>query len=156
MKRSSQPRTIGIMTTMVGQAIAQEIIQDPIQVTTIPGPHPSARQVAKPDTRKVMKNEVPIGRANRRVEAGSFFTATGTIWYAGTMSISLALPFQTAKQLATAIRKKKIGCLELLDLYLKRVETHNPGLNAIIAPDIEGARKRAEAAAKAVKDGKKL
>jgi hypothetical protein len=72
------------------------------------------------------------------------------------MSKSLALPFQTAKQLAAAIRKKKIGCLELLDLYLKRVEAFNPELNAIIASDIEGARKRAKAADKAVKAGKKL
>src|SRR6478609_5180858 len=67
-----------------------------------------------------------------------------------------ALPFQTAKQLAEAIRKKKIGCLELLDLYLARVEAHNPALNAIIATDIEGARKRAKAADRAVKTGKKL
>jgi amidase len=70
--------------------------------------------------------------------------------------MSLALPFQTATQLASAVRKKKIGCLELLDLYLKRVETYNPRLNAIIATDIEGARKRAKAADKAVKAGKKL
>ncbi len=67
-----------------------------------------------------------------------------------------ALPFQTAKQLAAAIRKKKIGCLELLDLYLKRVEAYNPALNAIIATNIEGARKRARAADKAVKAGRKL
>jgi amidase len=70
--------------------------------------------------------------------------------------MTTALPFQTAKQLAAAIRKKKIGCLELLDLYLKRVETYNPALNAIIATDIEGARKRAKAADRAVKAGKKL
>jgi len=70
--------------------------------------------------------------------------------------MSLALPFQTAKQLAAAVRKKKIGCLELLDLYLKRVEAYNPELNAVIATDIEGARKRAKAADKAVKAGKKL
>src|SRR6185312_11502554 len=70
--------------------------------------------------------------------------------------MTAALPFQTAKQLAAAIRKRKIGCLELLDLYLKRVEAHNPALNAIIATDIEGARKRAKAADKAVKSGKKL
>ena len=49
-----------------------------------------------------------------------------------------ALPFQTAKQLASAIRKKKIGCVELLDLYLRRIEAHNPELNAIIAMDVEG------------------
>jgi amidase len=66
------------------------------------------------------------------------------------------LPFRTAKQLASAVRKKKIGCLELLDLYLKRVETHNPSLNAILAMDVEGARKRAKAADRAVKAGKKL
>lgn len=70
--------------------------------------------------------------------------------------MSLALPFQTAKQLAAAVRKKKIGCLELLDVYLKRVEAYNPELNAIIATDIEGARKRAKAADRAVKAGKKL
>ena len=70
--------------------------------------------------------------------------------------MSLALPFRTAKQLAAAVRKKKIGCLELLDLYLKRVEAHNPELNAIVATDVEGARKRAKAADRAVKAGKKL
>ncbi|HTR86856.1 MAG TPA: amidase [Reyranella sp.] len=70
--------------------------------------------------------------------------------------MSTPLPFRTAKQLASAIRKKKIGCLELLDLYLKRVEAYNPRLNAVIATDIEGARKRAKAADKAVKAGKKL
>jgi amidase len=68
----------------------------------------------------------------------------------------LDLPFQTAKQLAAAIRKRKIGCLELLDLYLKRVEAYNPQLNAIIATDVEGARKRAKAADKAVKKAGKL
>ena len=70
--------------------------------------------------------------------------------------MSLALPFRTAKQLAAAVKKKKIGCVELLDLYLKRIEAHNPELNAVIATDIEGARKRAKAADKAVKAGKKL
>ena len=29
----------------------------------------------------------------------------------------LDVPFRSAKQLASDIRKKKIGCLELLDLY---------------------------------------
>ena len=72
------------------------------------------------------------------------------------MTAMTSLPFQTAKQLASAIRKKKIGCLELLDIYVKRVEAHNPALNAIIASDIAGARKRAKAADKAVKAGRKL
>jgi hypothetical protein len=82
-------------------------------------------------TRKVMKKEVPRGRTNRMQEAGSFFTVGGTICYG--LGMSNALPFQTAKQLAAAIRKKKIGCVELLDLYLKRIEAYNPALNAVIA-----------------------
>ena len=62
----------------------------------------------------------------------------------------LATPFRTAKELAADIRRKKIGCLELLDLYLARVAKHNPSLNAIIAMEIEGARKRARAADRAL------
>jgi amidase len=139
---------------MVGKAIAQEIIHDTIQVPITPGTRPMARTVATPDTRKVMKNEVPSGRAKRVQEAGSFFTAGRTICYGDYMS--KPLPFQTAKQLASAIRKKKIGCLELLDLYLERIAAHNPELNAIIAMDVEGARRQARAADRAVKAGKKL
>jgi amidase len=62
----------------------------------------------------------------------------------------LATPFRSAKELAADIRRKKIGCLELLDLYLSRVDTYNPALNAIIATDVEGARKRARAADRAL------
>src|SRR4029453_6214282 len=65
----------------------------------------------------------------------------------------LGVPFRSAKQLATAIRRKKIGCLELLDLYLARVAKYNPALNAIIATDVEGARKRARAADRALSKG---
>ncbi len=63
------------------------------------------------------------------------------------------VPFRSAKQLATEIRRKKIGCLELLDLYLARVERYNPKLNAIIATDLDGARKRARAADRALVKG---
>ena len=35
------------------------------------------------------------------------------------------IAFQSARQLASLIRRKKIGCLELLDLYLARIERHN-------------------------------
>jgi len=65
----------------------------------------------------------------------------------------LSLPFRSAKQLASLIRHKKIGCLELLDLYLKRGEQYNPKLNAIIFKDVDGARKRARQADKALSKG---
>ena len=66
----------------------------------------------------------------------------------------LALPFRSAKQLAADIRRKKIGCLELLDAYLARVDTYNPRLNAIVVTDRDGARRRARAADTALKKGK--
>src|SRR5580704_9862417 len=61
--------------------------------------------------------------------------------------------FWSAKQLAGAVRRRKIGCLELLEHYLKRIERHNPVLNAIIATDLPAARRRARAADKALAKG---
>ena len=66
----------------------------------------------------------------------------------------LDLPFRSAKQLAADIRRKKIGCLELLDTYLARVDTYNPRLNAIVVTDRDGARRRARAADAALRKGK--
>jgi amidase len=63
------------------------------------------------------------------------------------------IAFWPAKKLAAHLRNRKIGCLELLDHYLDRVERHNPALNAIIATDIPGARKRAKAADRALAKG---
>jgi amidase len=63
------------------------------------------------------------------------------------------IAFAPATQLAQKIRQKKIGCLELLDHYLARVEKYNPAINAIVSTDIAGARKRARAADRALKAG---
>ena len=38
----------------------------------------------------------------------------------------LDVPFRSANQLAGLIRRKKVGCLELLNHYLERVERYNP------------------------------
>jgi amidase len=65
----------------------------------------------------------------------------------------IALPFRSAKQLASLIRKKKIGCLELLDFYLKRVERYNPKINAVIFMNVDAARKRARQADRALTKG---
>jgi len=59
------------------------------------------------------------------------------------------IAFLPAKRLAGLIRRGKLGCLELLEHTLARVERYNPALNAIIATDIPGARRRARAADKA-------
>jgi amidase len=65
----------------------------------------------------------------------------------------LPLPFRSAKELGSAVRRRKIGALELLELYLRRVEQYNPKLNAIVATDLDGARKRARAADRALARG---
>jgi amidase len=57
----------------------------------------------------------------------------------------LDVPFRSATQLAAAIRAKKIGCLELLDLYLARVEKYDGALNAVVVRDFDRARTRARA-----------
>src|SRR5262245_33003869 len=62
--------------------------------------------------------------------------------------------FRSAKYLTAQIRRKKIGCLELLDLYLARVDKYNPALNAIIATDLDAARARAREADRALAEGK--
>src|SRR5690242_19196295 len=66
------------------------------------------------------------------------------------------LAFRSAKQLASAIRRKKISAVELLDLYVKRGERLNPRINAIVATDLANARKQAKAADAALKRGKVL
>src|SRR5687767_10340554 len=62
----------------------------------------------------------------------------------------LDVPFRSARQLAADIRKKKIGCVELLDLYLARVAKHDGSLNAVVVRDFDRARKRARAADRAL------
>src|SRR5207249_8196885 len=62
----------------------------------------------------------------------------------------LDVPFRSARQLAADIKKKKIGCLELLDLYLARVEKYGGALNAVVVRDFERARTRARAADRAL------
>jgi amidase len=53
------------------------------------------------------------------------------------------IAFAPATQLASMIRRKKIGCLELLEHYVARLEKYNPAVNAIVVTDLASARKRA-------------
>jgi amidase len=61
--------------------------------------------------------------------------------------------FRSATALTAAIRRREIGCRELLEHYLTRVERHNPALNAIIVTDLDGARRRANEADAALTRG---
>jgi amidase len=61
--------------------------------------------------------------------------------------------FRSATALGTAIRTREVGCRELLEHYLERVERHNPALNAIIVTDLRRARRRADEADAALARG---
>ena len=63
------------------------------------------------------------------------------------------LPFRSALELAAEIKAKRIGCRELLELYLKRVERYNGALNAVIATRLDAARQRADEADRALARG---
>jgi len=65
----------------------------------------------------------------------------------------LDIPFRSARQLAAGVRKKEIGCLELLDLYLTRIERYDGAINAVVVRDFERARRRARAADRALAKG---
>src|SRR5690349_8058541 len=63
------------------------------------------------------------------------------------------IAFAPATRLASLIRRKKIGCLELLEHYVARLEKYNPAVNAVVVTDLPGARKRARAADRALATG---
>ena len=52
-------------------------------------------------------------------------------------------PFASASELAAAIRARRTSASELVELYLARIERHNPSLNAICTLDAAGAQRRA-------------
>jgi amidase len=53
--------------------------------------------------------------------------------------------FLSARSLARLVRTRRIGCLELLEYFIARVERHDPKLNAVVVRDYAAARKRARA-----------
>ncbi len=64
------------------------------------------------------------------------------------------IAYRPAHVLADMLRRREIGCLELLDHHLDRVARFNPALNAIIWMDPERARSRAREADTALARGK--
>ncbi len=52
----------------------------------------------------------------------------------------------SATALAAMLRTGKIGCVELLEHFLARIERFNPTLNAVVATDIDSAMAQAETA----------
>ena len=55
------------------------------------------------------------------------------------------LSFASASFLAAAIRARQVGCLELLDHFIGRVERFDGAINAVVVRDFDRARARARA-----------
>ncbi|WP_308404018.1 amidase [Streptomyces rhizosphaericus] len=58
--------------------------------------------------------------------------------------------------LATAVRTREISPVEILDIYLRRIDKHDPEINAFVWRDDETARAAARVAAQRVLDGTDL
>jgi amidase len=54
------------------------------------------------------------------------------------------IAFVSARKQASLIRKREVGCLELLDQMIARVERLDPKINAVVVRDFERARARAK------------
>ncbi len=63
------------------------------------------------------------------------------------------LVFQSAHQLARAVRERKVSATEVLEAHLAQIALHNPKLNAIVTLDEERARRRAKEADEAIARG---
>jgi amidase len=55
-------------------------------------------------------------------------------------------PFATASELLADLRGGKVSSTELTEAYIRRIEQHDPQLNAVVVRDFERARKAAQAA----------
>lgn len=61
--------------------------------------------------------------------------------------------FSSATEMLQALRQRRISAVELLDLHLRRIEHHNPALNAIVTRNDQAARRAAAQADKARAQG---
>ena len=64
--------------------------------------------------------------------------------------------YQSAVDLVNAIRNKKMSVSEVIQAHIDRIEQFNPGINAIVAMDLEGAIDAAKAADKKIASGEQL
>lgn len=67
-----------------------------------------------------------------------------------------SLPYRSARALVAALSKGELSSRELLEAYVTRIQQHNPAINAVVALDLDGARRAADAADAAARRGEPL
>ena len=56
----------------------------------------------------------------------------------------MTLAYETATALAGKIRSKELSSRELTELYIGRIEKHDPGINSVVVRDFERALEGAD------------
>jgi amidase len=72
------------------------------------------------------------------------------------MTSAASLAFLPAHELARRVRQREVSAVELLELYIGRVERLNPRINAVVVLDLERALAAARAADAALAQGRVL
>ena len=85
--------------------------------------------------------------------SGGSAGAGGSGGAGGTREGSLPSPFDSASSIAAAIQDGRVSAVDVLELYLGRIDASNPEINAVVALDAEGARARAQEADEALANG---
>lgn len=68
----------------------------------------------------------------------------------------MSVVFESAAALARRLKRREISSRELTDLYIERIERYDGTLNAVVVRDFERARAAADAADRALADGRDL
>ncbi|MEE3327542.1 MAG: amidase [Myxococcota bacterium] len=66
----------------------------------------------------------------------------------------MSVEFLSASELSKMLRKREIGSRELTDLYIERIERLDGDINAVVVRDFERAREAADAADRALAEGR--
>jgi amidase len=74
---------------------------------------------------------------------------------AASEAASDSLEYRSAKELAAALAQKKVSSAELLEYSIKRIETFDPRINAVVVRDFDRARVAAKAADEALARGER-
>lgn len=67
-----------------------------------------------------------------------------------------ALHYRSARDLVAAMTQGELSSRDLLEAYVARIAQHNPAINAVVAMDLDTARRQADAADAAAKRGESL
>ncbi|WP_454630699.1 amidase [Bradyrhizobium cenepequi] len=66
------------------------------------------------------------------------------------------LAYVTAHELAARIRRRELSPVDVIDVFIRRIEARNPSLNALVYLDFDGARRKAKEAESALLAGEAL